>query len=192
VADPDDNVLVSLVTGGDRSAFRTLVERHQARVFYLGVKFLRNLQDAEDFAQEVFLKAFRKLESFHGQVPFGAWLYRLAFNLAVNEYHVSRRKLTEVDTDQVPMGGRELSPEEASLRQETRDEVRQALDKLPDAYQLVIRMHFYDGMSYPEISRAAGIPVNTIKSHVFRAKRIIRSQLARGAPEPQQKKEVFH
>jgi RNA polymerase sigma-70 factor (ECF subfamily) len=191
VADPDDNVLVSLVTGGDRRAFRALVERHQARVFYLGVKFLHNLQDAEDFAQEVFLKAFRKLESFRGQVPFGAWLYRLAFNLAVNEYHVSRRKLVEVDTDQISLGARDSSPEEAALREETRDEVRGALSTLPDAYQLVIRMHFYDGMSYPEISRASGIPVNTIKSHVFRAKRLIRSRLARRASAQEQAREVF-
>jgi RNA polymerase sigma-70 factor (ECF subfamily) len=183
VADLDDNILVSLVTGGDRSAFRILVERHQARIFYLGIKFLRNLQDAEDFAQEVFLKAFRKLDSFRGQVPFGAWLYRLAFNLAVNQYHVSRRKLIEVDTDQVTVGSPGMTPEEAVIRSETRDEVREALGRLPDAYQLVIRMHFYDGMSYPEISRAAGIPVNTIKSHVFRAKRLIRSLIAQRVAE---------
>ena len=173
----DDNVLVARVLSGDRNSFRSIVDRHQGRVFYLGLRFLRNLQDAEDFAQEVFIRAYRKLESFSGKVPFGAWLYRLAFNLAVNDYHVSRRRLAEVDYQGLPLSDPSLSPEAELVATETRGVVKDALKTLPDAYKIVIRMHFFDGLSYPEISRATGLPVNTIKSHVFRAKRLIRKQL---------------
>ena len=170
----EDNVLVARVLSGDHNVFRWIVDRHQGRIFYLGLRFLRNLQDAEDFAQEVFIRAYRKLESFSGKVPFGAWLYRLAFNLAINDYHVSRRRLAEVDYQELPLSDPGLSPEAELLATETRDVVKEALKSLPDAYKIVIRMHFFDGLSYPEISRATGLPVNTIKSHVFRAKRLIR------------------
>ena len=180
VAEPDDNELVLRVTAGDQDAFRLIVERHQTRIFYLGLQFLRSMEDAQDYAQEVFLRAYRKIDSFRGEVPFAAWLYRLAFNLAVNGYHVSRRRLAEASSDDVLIPAREPSPEARLLEAETAEEVRRVLARLPEAYNIVIRMHYFDGMSYPEISRATGLPVNTIKSHVFRAKRILRKHLAHG------------
>ena len=188
MADPDDNELVLRIAAGDHEAFRSIVERHQARVFYLGLRFLRSMEDAQDYAQEVFLRVYRKIDSFRGQVPFSAWLYRLAFNLAVNGYHVSRRRLAEASCDGLAVVAREPTPEARLLEAETSEEVRRVLARLPEAYNIVIRMHFFDGMSYPEISRATGLPVNTIKSHVFRAKRMLRKHLAEG--EGQEPKEV--
>ena len=184
MTEPDDNELVLRVGAGDHEAFRTIVERHQARIFYLGLQFLRSMEDAQDYAQEVFLRAYRKIDSFSGQVPFSAWLYRLAFNLAVNGYHVSRRRLAEASCDDLSIPAREPTPETRLLEAETIDEVRRVLARLPEAYNIVIRMHYFDGMSYPEISRATGLPVNTIKSHVFRAKRILRKHLADGGTQP--------
>jgi RNA polymerase sigma-70 factor, ECF subfamily len=183
VAEPDDNELVLRVIGGDHEAFGRIVERHQARIFYLGLQFLKSMEDAQDYAQEVFLRAYRKIDSFRGQVPFSAWLYRLAFNLAVNGYHVSRRRLAEASCDDLPIPSREPSPEARVLEEETAAEVRRVLARLPGAYNIVIRMHFFDNMSYPEISAATGLPVNTIKSHVFRAKRILRRHLAAAVGE---------
>ncbi|MBA7619536.1 RNA polymerase sigma-H factor [subsurface metagenome] len=69
------------------------------------------------------------------------------------------------------------SPETKLLQKEFKDRVRETLEHLPDAYNIVIKMHYFEGFSYPEISRASGIPVNTIKSHIFRAKKIIKSRL---------------
>jgi RNA polymerase sigma-70 factor (ECF subfamily) len=187
VAEPDDNDLVLRVTAGDQAAFRTIVERHQERIFYLGLQFLHSMEDAQDYAQEVFLRAYRKIDSFRGEVPFAAWLYRLAFNLAVNGYHVSRRKLVEASSEGLAIPAREPTPEMQLVETETVDEVRRVLARLPEAYNIVIRMHFFDGMSYPEISTATGLPVNTIKSHVFRAKRILRKHLSDyGRQEPEE------
>ncbi len=160
MAEPDDNELVLRVTAGDHEAFRRIVERHQARIFYLGVQFLRSMEDAQDYAQEVFLRAYKKIDSFRGQVPFSAWLYRLAFNLAVNGYHVSRRRLAEASSEGLSIPAREPTPEARLLEAETVGEVRRVLARLPEAYNIVIRMHFFDGMSYPEISHATGLPVN--------------------------------
>jgi RNA polymerase sigma-70 factor (ECF subfamily) len=182
VTEADDNLLVGKVLAGDTEAYRALVERHRARIFYLGLKFFHNHEEAEDFCQDLFLRAFEKLRSFRGRVPFSAWLYRVAFNLAVNRYHVNRRGLAETDLD-VQIPDRRASLEGSFEKEELRQSVRKILAGLPDGYNLAIRMHYFDGLSYPEISRATGIPVGTLKSHIFRAKRLIRRALTGGSEE---------
>lgn len=174
-AEPD-NDLVRRVLAGEAEAYGTIVARHQARVFYLGLKFLRHSEDAEDFAQEVFIRAYEKLASFQGGVPFAAWLHRIAFNLAVNKYHLKKRQAQPVDTvDLLPDSS--YSPEHRLLSEELAEWVRKTLHKIPEIYHVLIRMHFFEGLSYPEISRALQMPVNTIKSYIFRAKELIRQRL---------------
>lgn len=182
MAQADDNVLVEKVLGGNTESYRTLVERHQARIFYLGLKFFHNPEEAEDFSQDLFIRAFEKLSSFKGRVPFSAWLYRIAFNMAVNHYHLNRRRLAEINLDiQVP--DQRSSLEGSFEQEELRRDVREALKGLPDIYNLAIRMHYFDGLSYPQISRATGIPVGTLKSHIYRAKQLIRRALTGGIEE---------
>jgi RNA polymerase sigma-70 factor (ECF subfamily) len=174
-AEPD-NDLVRRVLAGEVEAYGALVARHQARVFYLGLKFLRRKEDAEDFAQEVFIRAYEKLSSFQGSVPFAAWLYRIAFNLAVNKYHRKKRQLQAVNTVDI-LPDSSFSPEHRLLAEELSEWVRKTLHKIPEIYHLLIRLHFFEGLSYPEISKALEMPVNTIKSYIFRAKELIRQKL---------------
>ncbi len=174
-AEPD-NELVRRVLAGEVEAYGGLVARHQARVFYLGLKFLRRREDAEDFAQEVFIRAYEKLSSFQGSVPFAAWLYRIAYNLAVNKYHLKKRQLQAVNTVDI-LPDSSYSPEHHLLAEELSEWVRKSLHKIPEIYHELIRLHFFEGLSYPEISRALEMPVNTIKSYIFRAKELIRQRL---------------
>lgn len=172
----NDNLVVRRILGGEIDAYREILARHQARVFYLGLKFFHNRHDAEDYAQEVFLKAFEKLQSFKGEVPFSSWLNKIAYNMAVNHYHKRRRAHVEVA---MPFEPRDtsLGPELRVLRNELRERVRKVLKKIPDIYKPVIDLHYFEGLSYPEISRLLSIPVNTIKSYVFRTKQLLRSRL---------------
>lgn len=171
-----DNELVRRVLRGEVDAFASIVTRHQARLFRLGLKFLHRAEDAEDFAQEVFIRAYQRLATFQGQVPFAAWLYRISFNLAVNRYHVKKRTLPAVaEVEHLPDPSH--SPEHRLVREELGEWVRKTLQKIPDIYNVLLRMHFFDGLSYPEISRKLRIPVNTIKSYIFRAKELIRQRL---------------
>ncbi len=172
----DDNSLVQRVLEGDSVVFREIVERHQTRIFYLGLKFFRNSEDAEDFAQEVFLRAYQKLNTFSGKVPFYSWLYRLAYNLAINQYHVNRKRLLEVAIVE-PAPGNNPTPETSFLEKEFIEKVRGVLRKLPQMYHIVLKMHFFEGLSYPQISKIINVPVNTIKSYIFRAKKIIKERL---------------
>ncbi|UCF99191.1 MAG: RNA polymerase sigma factor [Spirochaetaceae bacterium] len=171
-----DNELVGRILGGDIDAYREIVARHQARIFYMGLKFFHNRHDAEDFAQEVFLKTFEKLKTFRAEVPFGSWLNKIAYNMAVNQYHKRKRAHVEVAMPCEPRDP-SLSPETRVLRSELRERVSKVLKKIPDIYKPVITLHFFEGLSYPEISRALSIPVNTIKSYVFRAKQLLRIRL---------------
>lgn len=198
----DEAALVREILQGNTEAFRIIVERHQTRVFYLGLKFLKDREEAEDFAQEVFLRAFERLDTYKGEGAFAGWLYRIAFNLASSKYRASRRFLTESWDDErdSPAEEQPRNPElpapysvlPASLEgtgthigevehkvihAESIDEVNQALKKIPGLYAILVKMHFYDGLSYPEISEILSMPINTIKSYIHRAKQSIRKLL---------------
>ena len=120
-----DKDLVRRVLAGDREAYRGIVDRHKTRIYFLGVKFFHSPENAEDFTQEVFLKAYEKLRTYRGVSPFSAWLYRLAFNLAVNQYHVAKRNFVTVGLLEIPDDS--ASPEGRLMREEDKGKINTLL-----------------------------------------------------------------
>jgi RNA polymerase sigma-70 factor (ECF subfamily) len=173
--DLDDNLIVEKVVSGQRELYRFLVDRHQKQVHALGMSFLRNRDDAADFAQEVFLKAFRSLNQFEGASRFSTWLYRIAYNTALND--VSRRKEYLSLAEDYDSESSLLTPEEESVKRAVCQAVRRAVEELPEKYRICIDLFFFYDRSYEEIETITGNPVGTIKSHVFRAKKILREKL---------------
>lgn len=173
-----DEVLVAMVLDGQPEAFGELTRRHQRRVLRIGYGFFRNAEDAADFAQDVLIKAYTALASFRGTAKFSTWLTRIAYNTAINQ---ARRKPRYDPLEGDPVDVRELAPEDRHIREETVAALRKAMGDLPQKYAVCLDMYFYLDMKYGEISEATGFPVNTIKSHVFRAKRDLRAVL--GAAE---------
>jgi RNA polymerase sigma-70 factor (ECF subfamily) len=145
----------------------------------MGLSFFRNPEDASDFTQEVFLKVYRSLTRFEGRSRFSTWLYKIAYNTAVNT--VTRKKeYRSLAEDEVPTGGLvndNDTPERILLRKAAREAVLEALKDLPERYRICVDMFFFYDRSYQEIEAITGIPVNTIKSHVFRAKKMLREKL---------------
>jgi RNA polymerase sigma-70 factor (ECF subfamily) len=174
--DLDDNLIVERVVSGQRELYRFLVDRHERQVHALGMSFLRNRDDAADFTQDVFLKAFRSLPQFEGASRFSTWLYRVAYNTALND--VSRRKEYFSLAEDFDAESSFLTPEEESVKRAVRQAVRQAVAELPEKYRICIDLFFFYDRSYEEIEAITGNPVGTIKSHVFRAKKILREKLA--------------
>jgi RNA polymerase sigma-70 factor (ECF subfamily) len=170
----NDLFIAGRVAAGEKDLFRYLVIRHQKAVYGMGRSFFRNREDVSDFVQEVFLKVYRSLPRFEGRSRFSTWLYTIAYNTAVNE--VNRRKDYQslAENDEVVDGD---TPERKLVRDTLRDAVRQALGELPDRYRICVDMYFFYGRSYQEIGAITGFPVNTIKSHVFRAKKLLREKL---------------
>jgi RNA polymerase sigma-70 factor (ECF subfamily) len=177
--DADDQRTVSQIISGQKDLFRLLVRRYERAVYGMGLSFFRNAEDASDFTQEVFLKVYRSLSRFEGRSRFSTWLYKIAYNTAVNG--VNRRKeyrsLAEEEQSNVPADGGE-TPERILLRKAAREAVMEALRGLPERYRVCVDMFFFYDRSYQEIEAITGFPVNTIKSHVFRAKKLLREKLA--------------
>jgi RNA polymerase sigma-70 factor (ECF subfamily) len=172
--DADDRFIAGRVVAGERELFRYLVIRHQKAVYSMGRGFFRNHEDISDFVQEVFLKVYRSLSRFEGRSRFSTWLYSIAYNTAVNE--VTRRKeYHSLAEDDVVIDGD--TPERQLIRDTARNAVQTALGELPDRYRICVDMYFFYDRSYQEIGVITGFPVNTIKSHVFRAKKLLREKL---------------
>jgi len=169
-----DEEAIGLVLDGDTEAFAVLVRRHRARVARLGMSFFRDEEEAADFTQDVFVKAYTALASFKGRSLFSTWLLRIAYNTAINSKKRKRDHLS-LDPDMEISGA--PGADDEHLREETARTVREAMAELPPRQALCIELYFYYDLKYSEISEITGFPVNTIKSHVFRAKRILRERL---------------
>jgi RNA polymerase sigma-70 factor (ECF subfamily) len=173
----NDLLIVSQIVSGQKDLFRLLVRQHEKAVYGMGLSFFRNSEDASDFSQEVFLKAYRNLSYFEGRSRFSTWLYKIAYNTALNE--VNRRKeyhsLAEEDTDKLLHSAE--TPEWQALRNAAKEAVRAAVKELPERFRICVDLFFFYDRSYHEIETITGIPVNTIKSHVFRAKMILKEKL---------------
>jgi RNA polymerase sigma-70 factor (ECF subfamily) len=173
----DDELIAGHVVSGQRDLFRLLVRRHERAVYGMGLSFFRNREDASDFTQEVFLKVYRSLHRFEGRSRFSTWLYKIAYNTAVNG--VTRKKEYRSLAEAEEGGGIAGSdtPERDLLRKAAREAVLEALEGLPDRYRVCVDLFFFYDRSYQEIEAITGFPVNTIKSHVFRAKKLLREKL---------------
>jgi len=173
--DDEDRIITAQIVSGQKELFRLLIKKHERAVYGMGMSFFHNVDDASDFTQEVFLKVFNNLSRFEGRSRFSTWLYKIAYNTAVNS--VTRMKeyksLTE---DEVKCDND--TPERKLLRKLACDAVLTAVKELPERFQVCIDLFFFYDRSYEEIEVITGYPVNTIKSHVFRAKKILREKLA--------------
>ncbi len=169
-----DEQIVGRVLDGTIDLFSAIIHRYENRVFAVGMKFFRNRDDAADFTQEVFIKAYNSLKSFRGESRFYSWLIRVAYNHGINAARTTRPSdsLAEEFVE-----GRDLSPERAHMREEVCMALREAMRELPEEYRACLDFYFFFGLSYREIGEITGFPVNTIKSHVFRAKQVLRDAL---------------
>ncbi|MFP3090517.1 sigma-70 family RNA polymerase sigma factor [Treponema sp. TIM-1] len=171
----DDQRIVTGIVSGQKELFRVLVHRHEQAVHGMGLSFFRNAEDAADFTQEVFLKAYHSLSKFEGRSRFSTWLYKIAYNTALNG--ISRRKEYQSLAEGEVIPDR-YTPEEALLQSAAKEAVIEAVKELPDKYRICVDLFFFYDRSYQEIELITGHPINTIKSHVFRAKKLLRQKLA--------------
>jgi RNA polymerase sigma-70 factor (ECF subfamily) len=174
----DDQFIVDQIVSGRKELFRVLAQRYEKAVYGMGLSFFRNVEDAADFVQEVFLKSFRSLAGFQGRSRFSTWLYRIAYNTAVN----SLRRRKDYDNSLAQNLGEETAdgetPERLSIRAAVVEAVREAMQDLSEERRICVDLFFFYDQSYQEIETITGFPLNTVKSHVFRAKKLLREKLA--------------
>lgn len=173
--DSEDAKNVQSILAGDAVAFKSLVVKYKKRVFSLGMSFFHNESDTDDFVQDVFIKVFTGLKSFRGDSRFSTWLTRIAYNTAINA--INRKKEYTSFTGEIDIIDEEQVPERIHLREVTKQVIKEAIDSLPQKYHVCLDMYFFYDMSYAEIAEVVNLPLNTVKSHVFRAKKILREKL---------------
>jgi RNA polymerase sigma-70 factor (ECF subfamily) len=166
--------LVANIRGGSNKAFQDLVHTYQHRLTALGMRFFKNLSDTEDFVQDVFLKLFSKINSFRGEARFSTWCTRVAYNVAINT--VNRRKEQE-SLNAEALSGQDPGPEEKEVQKMTERALRKGITELPEHYAKTVDLCFFHNLPYKEISDIMAIPVNTVKSQVFRAKKMLKEKM---------------
>jgi RNA polymerase sigma-70 factor, ECF subfamily len=180
-----DEDLVLRVQRGDKSAFDFLVIKYQHKIIQLVNRYVKDPSEAQDVAQEAFIKAYRALGNFRGDSAFYTWLYRIAINTAKN-YLVSRsRRSSDYQVDiqdaealeNAPQLQGMDTPERLLLNQEIIDTIKTAIDKLPEEMRTAIMLREFEGMSYEEIAEAMDCPVGTVRSRIFRAREAIDNKL---------------
>jgi RNA polymerase sigma-70 factor (ECF subfamily) len=183
--DENDQQLVQRVQAGDQSAFNLLVLKYQHRVLKLIGRFVSDQSEAQDVAQEAFLKAYRALGSFRGESAFYTWLYRIAINTAKNALVAQRRRPVDFDLDaqdpeQFERQAKLMesdTPEGVLLTEEIRQVVEKAMEQLPEDLRTAIVLRELEGLSYEEIAEAMDCPVGTVRSRIFRAREAIDKKL---------------
>ena len=173
--DDEDRIIVAQIISGQKELFKLLVKRHEKAVFGMGMSFFRNSEDASDFSQEVFFKAFSNLLRFEGRSRFSTWLYKIAYNTAINSINRKKDYHSLAEDDVIPDYD---NPERKLFRGIARNAVIEAIKDLPDRFRVCIDLFFFYDRSYQEIEAITEYPINTIKSHVFRAKKILREKLS--------------
>lgn len=180
-----DEQLVERVFKGEMQAFDLLVLRYQQRLLGLIGRFVRDPHEAEDLAQETFIKAYKALGNFRGESAFYTWLYRIAINTA-NNYLVSRGRRppdTDIDVDDPEqieahaMMADTDSPEENQFRDELKAEIDRAIAELPEDLRTAFTLREFSGLSYEEIAEIMDCPVGTVRSRIFRARDAIDTRI---------------
>ena len=166
----------------DPRAFHVLVERHRGYVISVAYRFLGNLHDAEEAAQEVFLKAYRGLPAFRCESAFSTWLYRITINTCKNELRHRSCRPTLLDSDLESLGfflPPEPSAEDSALAHEQNDAVQEALDGLSVNDREALILRDVEDLSYQEIAQVLGISLSAAKMRVRRARQAFREVYSR-------------
>jgi RNA polymerase sigma-70 factor (ECF subfamily) len=173
-----DAELVVRARQGDEAAFEQLVLRHQRYVFNLAYRVLGDYTEAEDMTQEAFVRVWRGLSGFRGQARFTTWLYRIVHNLCLNRLPGLQRELLQTEPLEEVLADPGLSPADLFAVREQMAFLHAQMDRLPEKYRLVLTLRYLQHLSYDEIAAALEMPMGTVKTHIHRARRLLRERLS--------------
>ena len=186
----EDADLIRRCRTGDPRAFRELVRRYERPVFSVLMRVVRRPEDAEDLAQETFVRVYRALDRYDPERPFTAWLFTIASRLAID--HLRRKRLATVSLSQSDRDGGEertieiedpgLQPDEVTSHREEESHAQTLIDSLPEHYRIVVVLRHQQDLSYEEIAEALELPLGTVKARIHRARALLKDKLAGDQP----------
>lgn len=180
---PQERDLIQQCLSGNRDAFRRLIEPHQDFVFRVALSVLGSREEAEEAAQDAFVRTFRGLGSFSGQVPFQAWLYRIAVRTALNARRRRRRRLLERLKPPSWFGGLASvateAPDALFAKRDARIRLRSIIDRLPGKLQEVVVLTYLQEFTCREVAEILNVPEGTVKSRLHRAREKLQKEIER-------------
>jgi len=173
-APSDDGILVATALAGRAEAFGTLVERYERAVYHLCLRTMRDPDEAADCTQEAFFKAFRSLATFKPGSRFSTWIFSIAYHACCDR--LGRKK--RYSNDEMPERADPApGPAAVAERNDEAQLLRAAIEALPEKYRTVITLYHLQGRQYEEIAEVLKLPMGTVKTHLFRAKELLRKAL---------------
>lgn len=179
IVDQEERTLIKKAQAGDAAAFADLVNMHGTLVYNLALRSLSDPQEAEDVAQETFIRAWKALPRFRADARLSTWLYRIATNLCYNRLPQLKRELAALDPDmEIDLADERQGVEDVLLSAEIVEQVNTAVNQLPGSYRLLISLRHMQGLSYAEIAEVANLPLGSVKTGIYRARQQLRVMLA--------------
>lgn len=168
--------------GNDEMAYAELMQRYKRPVYHMILKMVRNVDDAEDLTIEAFAKAFRNLKRFKKDYTFSTWLFRIATNNAIDFIRKKRIDTLSLDSSyrdddgeavSIDVEDHNLNPQEEAIKSQKIELVRIFVDKLPPKYQRLVKLRYFEELSYEEIAEELDAPLGTVKAQLHRARELM-------------------
>lgn len=178
----DFKLIDAAVSGLDEQAYADLMKRYKKPVYHMILKMVRNVDDAEDLTIEAFAKAFKNLHKFKKDFTFSTWLFRIATNNTIDFIRKKRLNTTSLNTSFTDDNGeavtidvldKNLNPQEEAIKTQKINLVRMFVDKLPAKYQRLVKLRYFDELSYDEIATELDAPLGTVKAQLHRARELM-------------------
>lgn len=178
----DFDLIDQAVQENDEKAFAKLMQRYKRPVYHMILKMVRNVDDAEDLTIESFAKAFRSLHKFKKDFTFSTWLFRIATNNTID--HIRKKKLNTLSIDNrftddngdgiaIEVEDENLNPQEETMKEQKAELIQIFVDKLPPKYQKLVRLRYFQELSYEEIAVELEAPLGTVKAQLHRARELL-------------------
>lgn len=178
----DFRLIDQAVKQNDEQAFAMLMERYKRPVYHMILKMVRNVDDAEDLTIEAFAKAFKNLHRFKKDYTFSTWLFRIATNNAIDFIRKKRLETMSLDTSftddngeavQIDVEDQNLNPQEETIKSQKIELIQMFVTKLPAKYQRLVRLRYFQELSYEEIATELDAPLGTVKAQLHRARELM-------------------
>jgi RNA polymerase sigma-70 factor (ECF subfamily) len=169
-----DDALIAAAVAGNGEAFGTLVERYERAVYHLAYRTLRDVEEAKDATQDAFMKAYRALNTFRPGAKFSTWIFTIVYHACCDR--LARRKRWS-DAELPDRADPSAGPEALAEAGDDARRLRAAIEALPEKYRTVITLFHLQGKQYDEIATVLDLPMGTVKTHLFRAKELLRKAL---------------
>ena len=176
---PDDISIIKQIQSGDTRAYEVLVDRYKDMVFSIALKMLVNREEAEELAQDAFIKVYKSMHTFKGEAKFSTWIYRLTYNSCLDRIKKLKRSQSTVTLEEFSMG--QLSQMETVLdemdKSDRQKSIEECLNLLPEEENLIISLYYYEEQSLDEISKIVNLNTNHLKVKLFRIRKKLMSIL---------------